>query len=132
VTNWIAKGHADAAARVEAVLAKPLAEHGQMSVDDFDPWEIMQLLYGCYDSDFDECAIHVLEELRDGTKRRDDLGAEMLREMLCNLDLCEYGSSPRVCFPTEPFRRVLPSLIEKWKAYAQIKWGNSESAGETL
>lgn len=88
----------------------------------FDPWLLFPSIYGSYDSKFDKCAIHVLDELLFNYKTRDDLGAEMIREMLCKLDLCSYGTSPRVCFPNEGFKKLLPALIEKWKAYTFLYW----------
>ncbi len=91
----------------------------------FDPWEMFPL-YGTYSSDFDECAIGVLEEIQSGNKIRHDLAAEMFREMLCNLDLCSYGTSPRVCFPTSEFRALLPAYIEQWKAHAKIIWSEDQ------
>jgi len=92
------------------------------SVDEFDPWEIFPCLHGSYDSRFDECAIDVLTEVMNFDRKREDLGADMFREMLCNLNLCDYGTSPRVCFPTTAFKEVLPELIEKWKQHAELAW----------
>lgn len=91
----------------------------------FDPWELFPI-YGTYSSDFDQCAIDVLEEIRDKRKARDDLGAEMFREMLCRMDLCDYGTSPRVCFSTTEFEAVLPAFIEKWKAFSKAHWTREE------
>ncbi|UWQ29932.1 hypothetical protein [Leisingera sp. M523] len=111
------------AARVQAVLAKPLALPGEIATtDDFDPWELFPAIYGSYDSEFDRCAIEVLCEVRDGERRRGDLAADMFREMLCTAELCDYGSSPRVCFPTMEFRALLPDLISKWREYSQATW----------
>lgn len=55
--------------------------------------------------------------------RRKDLAAEMFREMLCVLDLCDYGTSPRVCFPISEFQTIMPNLIERWKDFYLIQWG---------
>lgn len=47
----------------------------------------------CYSSAFDELALRVLRDLRErkfGGEDR-DLAYEMLQEVLCGLDLCEYG-----------------------------------------
>lgn len=112
-----------AAAEVREVLARPDAQHRELrSCDDFDPWDILPSLYGSYDSRFDDCVIDVLCELRDRTRRRDDLAADMIREMLCSADLCDYGTSPRHCFATVEFRELLPELIERWRAYAKQQW----------
>lgn len=113
----------EAAERLEALLARPLSCDNQtVDSDDFDPWEPFPV-YGCYSSDFDECALDVLREIQSGNKVRDDLGAEMFREMLCKAELCDYGTSPRVCFPTRRFQQMLPEFIEKWSAYSAMMWG---------
>lgn len=112
-----------AAEEVRRILARPDAEREMQSVDDFDPWDIFPAVYGSYSSDFDDCALQVLRELRDDIwPRRDDLGAQMLREMLCVAGLCDYGTSPRGCFPTTDFKPLLPELIERWEGYAKRHW----------
>jgi hypothetical protein len=115
----------EAAAKVSEIMARPIQESADFkTADDFDPWAIFPALYGSYCSDFDKCAIDVLTGLLDLNPRRKDLAADMLREMLCVADLCDYGTSPRTCFPTSEFRKLLPELIEKWRAYAVIAWGD--------
>jgi hypothetical protein len=117
-----------AAQKVKDAMALPMPEYEEEigSTDVFDPWrEIFPALYGSYSSDFDDCALAVLRDLRDdnyGESRR-DLAAEMMREMLCTQDLCDYGTSPRGCFPTLDFKELLPELIEKWEAWSEMKWG---------
>lgn len=112
-----------AAARVREILDRPDPDHRELrSCDDFDPWDIFPSLYGSYDSAFDECAIEVLCEIRDGRRQRQDLAADMIREMLCTADLCDYGTSPRHCFPTVEFRALLPELINRWQAYSKLSW----------
>lgn len=69
------------------------------------------------------CFVGACDVTINGVRRRDDLGADIFREMLCVSDLCSYGTSPRVCFPTQPFKALLPALIEKWRAYAVLVWG---------
>lgn len=118
----------DAAAAVERLLSRPLPPAGDELFDDdecFVPWQLFPALYGTYSSAFDELALDVLKDLRDGTFNRDDLAAEMFREMLCTTGLCEYGTSPRTCFPTSELRPLLPRLIEKWAEYARITWNDS-------
>jgi hypothetical protein len=112
----------EAAERLATLLALPTPDQYSMGGEGiFDPWEPF-LVYGSYSSEFDDCAIDVLTELVDGEKRRHDLGAEMFREMLCKLELCTYGTSPRVCFPTERFKPLLPVYLEKWRAYYAVQW----------
>jgi hypothetical protein len=126
MTDWIRQKHDAAAERVRKALALPDPEHKDDigDIDFFDPWELFPCLYGVYSGAFDACAIDVLCEIRDGARNRDDLGADMFREMLCTADLCEYGTSPRVCFPTQQFKVHLPELIQRWRGYAQLKWGD--------
>lgn len=123
MSNWIAEVQDKAAARVRDILAKPMPEDGQFGVEgEFDPWEVFPALYGSYDRAFDECVLDVLRELRDENKSRRDLASEMVREMLCTAELCDYGTSPRACFPTQQFRELLPALIEKWESYVDLRW----------
>ena len=90
----IYKADRDAAARVRAVLDRPDAPSRELqSCDHFDPWDILDAVYGSYDSNFDDCVIEVLQELADPSlARRRDLAAEMVREMLCVANLCDYES----------------------------------------
>jgi hypothetical protein len=94
----------------------------QLDDEEFDPWEIFPSLYGSYDSDFDQLALDVLIDVRDGAHNRTDLAAYMFREMLCTAGLCDYGSSPRVCYPIPEFVLHLPKLIEHWQRYALTQW----------
>lgn len=93
----------------------------------FDPWEIFPCFYGSYNSDFDDMAILVLENIRHnrfGDRHGEGLAHEMFREVLCTADLCDYGTSPRGCFPNwdTDFNDLLPALIAKWRAYAGREW----------
>ncbi len=109
---------------VDALLAKPpIPDDGMYSDGDcFDPWDLFPCLYGSYSSDFDEMAIEVLSDIRDGTYNRTDLASEMFREMLCTTGLCDYGTSPRACFPSPAFKEKLPQFIERWQEYSAIHW----------
>lgn len=127
---WYTRVQREAGEQLEALLALPLANNRYELLGaegNFDPWSLFPLLYGSYGSDFDECAIEVLTELAEGGKHRDDLGANMFREMLCNLNLCDYGTSPRYCFPTTEFKALLPRLVERWKEYSALQWGDDPS-----
>jgi hypothetical protein len=116
------KADREAAEKVAAELRKPLAESAEENFgpDNFDPWELFPL-FGSYSSDFDEMAIEVLKGL-DENNPRSDLAAEMFREILCKMHLCDYGTSPRACFPTQEFRVLLPEFIAKWEAYSKLQW----------
>lgn len=118
--------------RLIAELAKPFEatprQDGAIHSDDeFDPWSLFPCVYGNYASEFDECALDVLIELRDKEKRRQDLGAEMFREMLCTADLCDYGTSPRVCFWVHD-DDLLNQLFARWAEWSERHW-NPEPRG---
>lgn len=110
--------------RLATEMLKRLPDHENDCGDEvFDPWVLFPSLYGSYSGEFDQCAIEVLIEIYEGRKRRDDLAAEMFREMLCTSGLCDYGTSPRVCFATIQFMPHLADLIGKWKACSLVRWG---------
>lgn len=122
-----------AAEKVKQALALPLpATEDECGCDGvFDPWDIFPSFYGSYSSEFDRMAITTLRNIRDGILDHDDLARQMFREYLCHLNLCDYGTSPRGCFPTVEFRPLLPELIEKWHAYSKIQWDGDVMAEET-
>lgn len=113
-----------AAKSVQSLLSLPLPVTREDCGADgfFDPWNLFPFLYGSYSSDFDAVAIKVLENLRDEAFEDESLPHEMFREMLCTAALCDYGSSPRVCFATSEFKSLLPQLIEAWKTYSKVWW----------
>lgn len=126
----------DATDKLRALLALPDPEHrddiGCFSPDVdsdlpifFDPWELFPSLYGCYSSAFDDMALEVLEGLMSRDFWPTTLAHEMFQEMLCTANLCDYGTSPRGCFPNygTDFEKLLPELIAKWKAYRAVRWG---------
>ena len=114
---------------LKAQLAKPISdrEDGMASVEEFDPWEIFPSLYGSYSSEFDDMAILVLGNIIN--KRwgeGEGLAHEIFREMLCTAGLCDYGTSPRGCFPNYSIKGIeemLTALLEKWRAYRIANWG---------
>lgn len=134
--NWIIEKQDTAAEKVRAELAKPLADDRYMQGGDdtFDPWALFPYLYGSYSKAFDDMALGVLRHLQFAAEDRYDaiiwqqetLAHEMFREMLCTADLCDYGSSPRVCFATEAFKDILPALIAKWQDYSAMYWAEDK------
>lgn len=122
--NFYEEREHKAAAALAALLAKPPIRADGMYSDGecFDPWDLFPSLYGTYSSDFDDMAVEVLTDIRDSTFKRDDLASDMFREMLCTTGLCDYGTSPRVCFASPRFKEMLPRLIERWQEYSQIHW----------
>jgi hypothetical protein len=121
-----------AAERLGVILDRPLFDDPQMGdADDFDPWDIFNnTVYGSYSSHFDKLAIACLEGVRDRLSAREtaakhdmpELAVEMLYEMLCCADLCEYGSSPRIPWVTAHAKPMWQPLIDKWKAYSSLQW----------
>lgn len=123
--NYYDKREAAACEKVAALLAlPPIPSGGEMYSDGecFDPWDLFPCLYGSYSSAFDDLAVDVLQDIAGGQFNRRDLASEMFREILCTTGLCDYGSSPRVCFASTKFAPLLPKLIERWREYRQLKW----------
>lgn len=120
--NFYEKRERVAIEALDALLAKPAIPKDGMCSDGecFDPWDLFPCLFGSYDSAFDDMAIEVLTEILN--RRREDLAADMFREMLCTASLCDYGTSPRSCFAIPAFRERLPQFIERWREYSKILW----------
>lgn len=123
----------EAVEELKDLLARPIAPSQDLVgvIDDktdkpeyFDPWDIFPV-YGNYSSEFDDMAMEVLENLTEATREYETLAHEMFREILCKKNLCDYGTSPRVCFPTPGFRELLPEFIKKWKQYYELVWGEA-------
>lgn len=121
--NYYEQREVEACTKLAALLDLPsVPEDGLYSDGEcFNPWDMFPCLYGSYSRAFDDMAIAVLVNIRDG-KHEDDLASEMFREMLCTLGLCEYGTSPRVCFASQRFAPLLPRLIERWQDYRKQMW----------
>ncbi|WP_367347574.1 hypothetical protein [Sphingobium yanoikuyae] len=118
--DYYERDEIEAARKVGLALDLPLAVG---AAGEFDPWEIFPVFYGSYNAAFDKMAIGVLIAIRDQSDvTRQTLAEEMFREFLCRSALCEYGSSPRSCFPTEHFLPLLQDLIDKWHAYSKVRW----------
>lgn len=123
--NYYDQKGRDACSRLAELLSLPSVPPGDEPYSDgecFDPWDMFPCLYGSYSSEFDDLAISVLEDIRDGTHKCVGLADEMFREMLCTSGLCDYGTSPRVCFASGGFKPLLPTLIERWREYSKLKW----------
>ncbi len=128
--SWYQKQEREAGEELKKLLARPIAPSRDMIgvIDEktnepefFDPWDIFPV-YGSYSSEFDNMALETLQNLLDGTFNDKTLAHEMFREMLCKKSLCDYGTSPRVCFPTSELKELLPEYIVKWKQYYELTW----------
>jgi hypothetical protein len=117
----------DAARKIEELLDKPLGN----GIEDFDPWEMLGM-YGTYDMAFDVMAIDTLSEIAEARIIVIDrpLSHDMFREILCHKNLCDYGSSPRSCFPTQYFKPLIMPLIEKWYAHTIVVWKDAPAPRE--
>ena len=123
MTNFYDENRKSSMAMISKLMAFPVPD-ANFEVGHFDPWQLFGM-FGNYSSDFDEMAIAVLSELLDRNLNRHDLAAEMFREMLCVMGLCDYGTSPRACFPCEEFEAVLPELIALWKHFSELQWSDA-------
>lgn len=132
--TWYEKREREAGEELERLLARPMASTGDVigaisettnEPEYFDPWDMFPCLYGSYSSVFDDMALEVFENMLNGNRKDETLAHEMFREILCNKNLCDYGTSPRVCFPTSIFKKLLPEYLSKWKEYYQITWGKN-------
>lgn len=98
----------------------------------WDMWEALGVPNGGYSSAVDLDVIKVMICIRDkmyGPDIAAKLGmsnshVELIQYMLCSVDWCEYGSSPRGCFPNgqENFERLLKACED----YYVHQWGVPE------
>lgn len=55
---------------------------------------------------------------------------ELIQTLLCAADWCNYGTSPRGCFPDDD--NVYPQLLEQLKSYIAKKWDVDADNGEEI
>lgn len=118
----------DVRQRLEMALAKPLPESDQMVHSEvFDPWsDVIEGIYGSYSSDSDELMVAALEAVRDKTTFefiKDNFAAEFALYVLAGHGLTEYGTSPRGAWADFAVADLWQPLIDKWRAYYEIVWG---------
>ena len=119
----------DIRARLEAALAKPVAERGDLiGMDEFDPWQdVIKGIHGSYAGRSDALMIAALEAVRDRTTyewiEREGFEAEFVLYVLSGHGLTEYGTSPRGAWPDPDVADLWQPLIDKWKAYSLACWG---------
>ena len=130
--TWYGKAEREAGEELKKLLDRPNAPSGDLIgvIDEktdepeyFDPWDLFPCFYGSYSSAFDDMALTVLDNLINNRFDGEELSHEMFREVLCNKNLCDYGTSPRVCFPTSELKKLLPEYIDRWKQYYKLQWG---------
>lgn len=114
--------------RVVAELAKPVDDPSH--AESFDPWgEVIQGIYGCYASHSDVLMIGALEAVRD-QKHSEFMEAhgfagEFMFYVLAGQDMLEYGTSPRYGWPTPEMADLWQPLIDKWREYYRVMWGEA-------
>ena len=94
----------------------------------WDPWEALGLRCLSYNSEIDQNAIDVLRGIGDKLYNSDIAArtglpaqyVELLQSIFCGSDWCEYGTSPRGCFPMAD---DFPALIAAWEAFYERRWG---------
>lgn len=120
-----------------AEIIRPNAEDGDG--DYWDPWETLGLSCCNYSSEIDQQAIDVLRMigLPDFTYCTDiaertgmtPAHVELFQSIFSSAGWCEYGTSPRGCWPID--RDGFPALIAAWEAYFERQWGEPAIAMET-
>lgn len=114
---------------------KPVSEIIKPNAEDeigeyWDPWDALGLSCCSYNSELDRAAIEVLRLLAgddfvyctDIAERTglSPLMVEMLQGIFCSANWCEYGTSPRGCWPID--REGFSALVTAWEAYYQRHW----------
>jgi hypothetical protein len=113
-------------------ITKPNAE--DFDGDYWDPWEALGVRCASYNSEIDLNAIAVLRGIADGLYNSDiaertgltPAHVELFQALFCGADWCEYGTSPRGCFPL--YRDDFPRLIEAWENYYRRHWDEEPTA----
>lgn len=103
--------------------------------DYWDPWEALGLDCMSYNSEIDTAAINVLKGIASEKRYTTDIASkykidpllvEFLQSIFSGSNWCEYGTSPRGCWPID--RDGFHLIIEAWEAYYERHWG--EALGE--
>lgn len=119
--------------RIESALAKPLPDDAEsIDTEAFDPWsDVIDGIHGSYSSESDALMIAALEAVRDHSTfefiDRFRFAAEFALYVLSGHGYTEYGTSPRGAWADPAIEDLWQPLIDKWKAYAEIAWGEAPS-----
>ena len=112
--------------KLVADILKPNAE--DENGDFWDPWNALGVDCASYSGQVDQDAINVLRGIRDKLYNSDiakrysmaPSHVELLQSIFCSADWCDYGTSPRGCFPTD--REGFPALIAGWEGFYLRFW----------
>lgn len=115
---------------IEAALAKALpADNESLGYEDeFAPWrDIIEGIHGDYASASDVLLIGAMEAARDRSTfdfiEKQGFAGEFALYVLSGHGLLEYGTSPRGGWPAPEIADLWQPLIDKWKAWYRIAWG---------
>ncbi len=108
--------------------------------DPSDPWEEMGIGMGGYSAAVDHDVISMLRAIRSGwlnvqegktpgyfvTDLMEVTGlsrthVELYQYIFCSRDWCNYGGSPRGCWPEDPVE--FDAIIERWERHYEKEWG---------
>jgi hypothetical protein len=102
----------------------------------WDPWIALDIHCASYSGAVDQDALNVLRLIGGpefiyctGIAERLGLSAshvELLQSIFCSADWCDYGTSPRGCFPTD--RDGFPALIAAFEVYYERQWGEKPAS----
>jgi hypothetical protein len=121
---------------------KPVSEIIQPNTEDFDgeywdPWDALCNRCASYSGQVDQDAINVLKGIRDKLYCSDiaalygmsESHVELLQCIFCSANWCEYGTSPRGCFPID--REGFPALIAAWEDFYRRHWKQEPASADT-
>ena len=95
----------------------------EMDLDAFDPWEGLGLPLGPYNGAVEHDVLVVLEGILAG-KFMTDIASEtglteghveLIQYMLCDADVCDYGTSPRGCWVIHGMKEEVSKLAQRWR-----------------
>lgn len=115
-----------------AEIFKPNSYNCELDKEVWSPWDALGIHLGGYSAATDTDAINVLQGIQDKLycdkiAERYNMApshVELLQYIFCSANWCEYGTSPRGCFPDYSIwgDDGLKPAIEKWKEYYFETW----------
>lgn len=98
--------------------------------DVFDPWEALELPLASYNGAVEVDILVVLEGLLAGRYNSDisdrsgmtESHVELIQYMLCESNVCDYGTSPRGCWIVHGLKNDVEALANRWRSIVD-SWG---------